>query len=438
MAVTTESGVLRYRPLNLGRWIIWGGTALLFIVLPLVFTQGFARTLLAQMGIMIVFALSYNMLLGQSGMLSFGHAVYSGLGAYFAIHALNWIDAGHLVFPVSLLPLVGGIFGMIFGVIFGYPTTQKAGTPFAMITLGIGEMVFACSLMFPGFFGGEGGISGNRTAGGNFLGIEGLNFGRDIQVYYLIAFWCFVSMIAMYAWTQTPLGRIANAVRDNPERVEFVGYNTQRVRWLVLILSSFFAGISGGLSAINFEIVTAENVSAVRSGGVLLAAFIGGMLFFFGPIIGAVVFILFAIALGEVTKAWQFYLGVFFVLLVMYAPGGLSSIILMNLRVMKFGKFKRLRDPYVGLILSGLTLLAGVVLLIEMTYHLTLESALGPMVKVFGFPFDTSSSEAWVFMAALLVGGAAAFEYMRRQFKREWDKIQEEIEDYLRANPESV
>lgn len=438
MAATTEAAVLRYKPINLGRWIIWGGTALLFIVLPLVFTQGFARTLLAQMGIMIVFALSYNMLLGQSGMLSFGHAVYSGLGAYFAIHALNWIAAGHLVFPVSLLPLVGGIFGMIFGVIFGYPTTQKAGTPFAMITLGIGEMVFACSLMFPGFFGGEGGISGDRTAGGDFLGIPGLNFGRDIHVYYLIAFWCFVSMIAMYAWTQTPLGRIANAVRDNPERAEFVGYNTQRVRWLVLILSSFFAGISGGLSAINFEIVTAENVSAIRSGGVLLAAFIGGMLFFFGPIIGAVVFILFAIALGEVTKAWQFYLGVFFVLLVMYAPGGLSSIILMNLRVMKFGKFKRLRDPYFGLILSALTLLAGVVLLIEMTYHLTLESALGPTVKVFGFPFNTAESESWVFMLALLAGGGAAFEYMRRRFKREWDKIQEEIEDTLRANPESA
>ncbi|MFX8004407.1 hypothetical protein ABTK66_18700, partial [Acinetobacter baumannii] len=86
----------------------------------------------------------------------------------------------------------------------------------------------------------------------------------------------------------TPLGRIANAVRDNPERVEFIGYNTQRVRFLVVILSAFFAGIAGALSCINFEIVTAENVSAVRSGAVLLAAFIGGMGSFFGPIIGAV------------------------------------------------------------------------------------------------------------------------------------------------------
>jgi branched-chain amino acid transport system permease protein len=431
-----DAGVLRYRPINLGRWVVRGLTALLFLCLPLVFTQGFARTLMAQMGIMIVFALSYNMLLGQSGMLSFGHAVYSGLGAYFAIHAMNWIGAGQLVFPVSLLPLIGGLAGMAFGVLFGYPTTQKAGTPFAMITLGIGEMVFACSLMFPGFFGGEGGISGNRTVGGDFLGIKGVNFGSDLHVYYLIAAWCFVSMIAMYAWTQTPLGRIANAVRDNPERVEFIGYNTQRVRWLVLILSSFFAGVAGGLSAINFEIVTAENVSALRSGGVLFAAFIGGMLFFFGPIIGAVVFSFFAIALGEFTKAWQLYLGAFFVLLVMYAPGGLSSLILMNLRVMKFGKMKRLLDPYFGLALASVTLLAGVVMLIEMTYHLTLEAALDPTMRIFGFPFDTRGVESWAFTLSVLIGGAAAFEYMRRRFKHEWDTIQEEIEDWLRDNPE--
>jgi branched-chain amino acid transport system permease protein len=369
-------------------------------------------------------------------MLSFCHAVYSGLGAYFAIHALNMIGAGQIVFPFSLLPLIGGVFGMLFGVLFGYPTTQKSGTPFAMITLGIGELVFACSLMFPGFFGGEGGISGNRTVGGDFLGIKGFNFGPDIQVYYLIAFWCFVSMIAMFAWTHTPLGRIANAVRDNPERVEFIGYNTQRVRWLVLILSSFFAGLAGGLSAINFEIVTAENVSAIRSGGVLLAAFIGGMLFFFGPIIGAVVFSFFAIALGEFTKAWQLYLGVFFVLLVMYAPGGLSSLILMNLRVMSLGKMKRLRDPYFGVALSALTLLIGVVLLVELTYHLTLEAGGATTIKVFRLPLDTRSVETWTFAVAILLGGAAAFEYTRRRFKREWDTIQVEIEDWLRENPE--
>ena len=190
-------------------------------------------------------------------------------------------------------------------------------------------------------------------------------------------------MVAMFALTQTPLGRIANAVRDNPERAEFIGYNTQRVRWLMLILSSFFAGIAGGLSAINFEIVSAENFSAVRSGGVLLAAFIGGVGFFFGPILGAVVFVFFAVALSEWTKAWQLYLGVFFVLLVMFAPGGLSSLLLMNLRVLKFRKFGRLRDPYVGVRgVAGVGARGSAADRDDLSRHA--ETGQGPVARLFG------------------------------------------------------
>jgi branched-chain amino acid transport system permease protein len=430
-----QQGALTFRPLNFGRWVVWGFTALLFLILPAFFSKGFALTLMSQMGITIIFALSYNMLLGQSGMLSFGHAVYSGLGAFFAIHALRWIGTGTLAWPTSLLPLIGGFAGAFFGVVFGYLTTRRAGTPFAMITLGIGEMVFAASLMFPEFFGGEGGVTADRASGSPFLGIPGLTFGPQIQVYYLIAVWCFACMIAMFALTQTPLGRIANAVRDNPERAEFIGYNTQRVRWLMLILSSFFAGIAGGLSAINFEIVSAENVSAVRSGGVLLAAFMGGAAFFFGPILGAVVFVFFAVALSEYTKAWQLYLGVFFVLLVMYAPGGLSSLILMNLRVLKFKKFARLRDPYVGLLLAALALAFGTVLIIELMYHVTLNVGQGPEVRLFGFVFDTTRAPGWVFAVSTLTAAAIAFEFYRRRFKEKWDEAQVEIEDWIRENP---
>jgi branched-chain amino acid transport system permease protein len=429
-------GELRFRPLNFGRWVIWGVTAIVFVAAPQVFASGYARALLSQMGIMIVFALSYNMLLGQTGLLSFGHAVYSGLGAYFTIHALALIGKGALVLPVSALPLVGGAAGLLFGIVFGWLTTKRAGTTFAMISLGLGEMVFAASLMFPGFFGGEAGISGNRTAGPPLLGIEGLTFGPDIQVYYLIAAWTFACMIAMYALTHTPLGRIANAVRDNPERAEFIGYDAQRVRWIMMMLSGFFAGVSGGLSAINLESVGSGAVHAVVSGGVLLAAFIGGAMFFFGPILGAVVFVFFAFALSEYTPAWHLYLGVFFVLLVMFAPGGLSSLLLLNLRVARFGRFRRLRDPYVGVLGTGVALAAGIALLIEMTYHVTLGIGAGSSVRVFGFPFDTARGESWVFAACLVAASGVAFEYMRRRFKREWDAIAVEIEDWRRDNPE--
>ena len=420
--------VLQFAPINVGRWFIWGFTALLLACLPLLFTRGFALTLLSEMGILIIFALSYNMLLGQGGMLSFGHAVYSGLGAYFAIHAMNWVGTGQVWIPISLIPLVGGVFGAVFGVIFGYVTTKKAGTTFAMITLGIGEMVHASSLMFPEFFGGEGGVTSNRVVGEPFLGIT---YATSLQVYYLIAAWCFVCMIAMFAFSQTPLGRISNAVRDNPERVEFIGYNTQRVRFLVLIASAFFAGIAGGLSAIMFEIVSAENVSALRSGGVLLATFIGGTLFFFGPILGAVIFVIFAVALSEFTNAWQLYLGAFFILMVMFAPGGIASLVLMNLRVLKYGKFGRLRDPYLGILLSGLVLLLGVILIVELSYQITLSLSGGTVLRFYGFKIDAALVENWVVAFGVLIAGALSFETMRRRFSRAWGEVQERIEEQI-------
>jgi branched-chain amino acid transport system permease protein len=415
---------MKYQPLNLGRWIIWGLTALVMAVLPLVFTQGFAITLMSQMGIAIIFTLSYNMLLGQSGMLSFGHAVYSGLGAYIAVHVLNMSSKGQLWMPVSLLPLVGGLAGAFFGVLFGYVTTKRAGTTFAMITLGIGELVFSCSLMFPDFFGGEGGITTNRVFGQPFLG---LTFGPPVQVYYLIALWCLASMALMYAWSHTPLGRMANAVRDNPERAEFVGYDTQKVRWFTLIISAFFAGVAGALACINFEIVTAENVSAVRSGGVLLAAFIGGVGFFFGPILGACLFVYFVVALSDHTKAWLLYLGLFFMLTVMFAPGGIASLIMMQLPVIARKRFRELVPHYLRTGAAGLLVLAALILTVEMTYKISVDSSNGTLMKLFGIEFDAASAPPWAVAGGLWLVGGWLFDAARRRLANAWGEIQADI-----------
>ena len=153
----------RYSPWNPGRWLIWGGFALLLVIAPRLMSSGSVVSLLSLMGTTMIFALSYNMLLGQSGMLSFGHAVYSGMGAFFAIHAINLAGSGALPVPLTLIPIIGGLAGLLFGILFGYVTTKRSGTTFSMISLGIVELVFACSLMFPGFFGGEGGVAGDAV-----------------------------------------------------------------------------------------------------------------------------------------------------------------------------------------------------------------------------------------------------------------------------------
>ena len=193
----------RFRPLNIGRYLIWSLFAIALIVLPMLFTSSLAVTMLSQMGYAIIICLSYNILLGQGGMLSFGHAVYTGLGSFIAIHAMNLAAAGKLPIPLVLIPLVGGLAGMFFAILLGFVTTKKSGTTFAMITLGIGELVASMALMFPEFFGGEGGVTTNRVYGQS---IFGMTFGPAIQVYYLIAAYCFVCTAAMFAFTATPPG----------------------------------------------------------------------------------------------------------------------------------------------------------------------------------------------------------------------------------------
>jgi branched-chain amino acid transport system permease protein len=406
------AAIYKFKPYNVGRWVIWSLFALVLLAAPLVFTSNLSVTMLAQMGIAIIACLSYNILLGQGGMLSFGHAVYTGLGSYMAIHALNAVSGGTLNIPVSLLPIVGGVAGMGFAILLGWVTTRKSGTPFAMITLGVAELV-----------------SGNRVAGEAFFGIT---YGPQIQVYYLIAIYTFVCVALMYAFTQTPLGRILNAVRDNPERVEFIGYNTQRVRYMAFIIAGFFAGIAGGLGALNFEIVTAEVVGAGRSGAYLLFTFLGGATFFFGPIIGAILMIIAFVLLSELTKAWLLYLGLVFLFMVMYAPGGIASLIMMNLRVAKFGKLRHIWTSYLGLGLTAIVMLAGAGAMIEMVYHLQLNSALGDTVKFMGATLNAKSLDSWFGSAFVMLTGLGLFELARRQFARDWGEIQTDIEKEIK------
>jgi branched-chain amino acid transport system permease protein len=427
--MSTTTAYYQFKPHNIGRWIVWGSFALLLLVAPLVFTSSLSQTMLSQMGIAIIVCLSYNMLLGQGGMLSFGHAVYSGMGSFLAIHTLNLVSKGSLPIPVSLVPVVGGLAGMLFAVLFGWVTTKKAATPFAMITLGVGELVWASSLMFPEFFGGEGGISGNRVAGAKVLGIT---FGPQIQLYYLIAIYTFVATAAMFAFTRTPLGRMLNAVRDNPERVEFVGYDTQRVRYIAFIVAAFFAGVSGGLAALNFEIVTSEVVSGPRSGAYLLFTFLGGATFFFGPIIGAVLMVLAFVLLSELTKAWLLYLGLVFLFMVMYAPGGIASLIMMNLRVAAFGRLKELWVSYLALAVTALIVLLGAACMIEMVYHLKLNAALGPELKFLGATLNAKGLTAWFGSGFVMLTGLGLFEVTRRHFVRQWGDIQEYIEKEMK------
>ncbi|MBV5271836.1 MAG: branched-chain amino acid ABC transporter permease [Afipia sp.] len=398
---------------------LWIAGAILLLLLPKVFSSGGSLTTFSLIGISIIFALSYNILLGQTGMLSFGHAVYYGLGGFLVIHAINIIGGNKWPIPLPLVPLIGGITGLVFAALLGWVSTQRSGTAFAMISLGVAELVASSALILRTFFGGEAGISANRT---KLLKFFGWNFGPQIQIYYLVAAWTLVCMIAMYALTRTPLGRMCNAVRDNPERVQFVGYDPHVVRYIAFCFSGFFAGIAGSLAAINFEIANSAYLGAVQSGTVLFAAYIGGVGFFIGPIVGAIFVTLLSLGLSDLTTVWQLYFGLLFIAIVMFAPGGITGLLMMHRPLIRGGTLGKVLPSYVVAFVPTLALVIGLMLGIESIVHYTMNSMDDPNIKAFGIPFNAASPVTWAISLVLVVGGFFIARMTWKRVAQAWDE----------------
>jgi branched-chain amino acid transport system permease protein len=394
-------------------WILAAGALML---MPFIFTSSSALTIMNQMWITVIFALAYNMLLGQGGMLSFGHAVYAGVGGFACMHIMNASDF-FASFPLPVLPVFGGIFGAGLAMIVGSFSTRSAGTVFAMISLGVGELIAASSVIIVAFFGGEEGISGDRTYAMPFFGNE---FLQQINVYYLTSFWVLLSAALMYLWSRTPVGRMANAVRDNPERAEFLGYSARWVRYYSFVASGFFAGIAGGLFAINYEIVTEENLNTASSGVILLVTFLGGVGFFFGPIIGAIVFTLVQTVLSLQTELWAFYAGSLFLATVMFFPGGLAGLLMMHVPVFKLGKAKLLIEPYFKTLLPAAIGILGLCALVEMTFHFRHATKGDNEMTLFWTTFDSHTVLPWLIALAVTAVGLAIAKRTAPALKEAW------------------
>lgn len=400
--------------LNLMPWLI---AAVALMVMPFIFTSNSALTIMNQMWITVIFALAYNMLLGQGGMLSFGHAVYAGVGGFACMHIMNMSDL-FASFPLPVLPIFGGLFGMGLAMIVGAFSTRNAGTVFAMISLGVGELIAASSVIIVAFFGGEEGISGDRTYAMPFFGNE---FLQQIDVYYLTSFWVLIAAALMYLWSRTPVGRMANAVRDNPERAEFLGYSARWVRYYSFVASGFFAGIAGGLFAINYEILTEENLNTASSGVILLVTFLGGVGFFFGPIIGAIAFTLLQTVLGLQTELWAFYAGALFLATVMYFPGGLAGLMMMHVPVFRLGNAKQLIEPYVKTLIPAALGILGFCALVEMIFHYRHAATGDNEMTIFWTTFDSHTILPWVIAGLVTVVGIGIAKRTAPELKAAWD-----------------
>jgi branched-chain amino acid transport system permease protein len=215
---------------------------------------------------------------------------------------------------------------------------------------------------------------------------------------------------------------MCNAVRDNPERVQFVGYDPHVIRFLAFCFAGFFAGIAGALAAINFEIANASYLGAAQSGVVLFATYIGGVGYFIGPIIGAIFVSYLSLALSDLTTVWQLYFGLFFIAVVLFGPGGIAGLLMKHRPLVRAGTLSTVLRAYLVAFVPTLTMIAGSILAIEIVVQHTVNAGEDPNTKAFGVRFNAASPFIWLLAATFLIGG---FVVARRTWKwvgKAWDE----------------
>jgi branched-chain amino acid transport system permease protein len=269
-----------------------------------------------------LFALSFNMLFGYGGLLSFGHSASFGIGSY-AVALLLKSFAG---IPLLLAIILSGIAGGLGGLLTGAFCVRLKGGYFALLTMAFNQFFFAIALKWRSLTGGDDGMSLKKPS--FYLpGLGSLSASDPINLYYLVLGIVLLCILAQWYLTTTSFGNAVRAIKENDERASFVGYNPYLTKLCLFTYSSFFAGIAGGLYALFNGFVATSAIDASMSMHVIFMTFIGGVGSFLGPILGAGVYLYFTDWASHITDRWEFFLGVLFVLLVMYARTGLAGLL---------------------------------------------------------------------------------------------------------------
>lgn len=387
--------------------LVCAGVALLAVA-PALLSPGLLNAAI-QMLIAALFATAYNVVCGQAGMLSFGHAAYFGVGAFATIHAMNAFGGTGLL-PTPLLPLAGAAAGLLVGICAGWFATKRSGTYFAMITLAIAELLHSLAPHLKGWFGGEAGVSGMRQPW------MGFTFGSTVEVYYLTLAWVLASLALLFFYTRTPAGRLALGLRENSHRLAFLGYDVHRLGVMVFAISAMFAGVAGGLQVVSNEAVNYVVFDATLSAAVVLNSYIGGVKVFLGPALGASLMTFFGYAVSDLTVSWLLYQGIVFLLVMLYVPDGLAGL---------FGLWSRLRRRFglaavlpllLGSLLASVLVAGGLAFGVELLQRIFSQdyraladanpNANWPAVTLAGREWLPASALTWLVPVALLAGGA--------------------------------
>ncbi len=296
-------------------------TFLVLVTLPFWIDRiGLYQYLGVEIVIWMIYALGFNLLLGYSGLPSFGHGAYFGIGAYaFGLAQFHLNSSVALCLTVSLLA------GTVAGAMVATFISHRRGIYFALLTIAFGQVFWFLSIKWHTLTGGEDGLLNIARPD---VGVGSLSFSLqgNTALFYFAFFWLAVVVLLLWRLTHSPFGKIIQAIKQNETRARFVGYNVWLYKWLTFSLSAAIAAFAGGLFAMDLESGYPDVMSLHASGFVVMMTLIGGgMVSFWGPVVGVAVYFVARDVLGATTETWLLWYGLMFMAVVLFKPEGIAG-----------------------------------------------------------------------------------------------------------------
>jgi branched-chain amino acid transport system permease protein len=293
-------------------------------IMPAVLKQYYLN-MLTEIIIIALFAVSYNLLLGYAGLLSFGHAAFFGLGAFTTAVSIIHIPGLSLWSAV----LISVLMTVVAGFVLGSLLLRHKGSYFALLTLAFNALFYAVATKWHSVTGGDDGLSITRP--NMDLGFTTLSLSSLTSFYYLTLVIVGLAIVFCWYFTHTAMGRTVLLMRENEERMKFLGYNTNISRLILFTFTGAIAGLAGSFYTLHFQFVSIAAISVDMTTAIVLVVFVGGTKTFWGPILGAFVYTILQNYLSNITDRWPLFIGLIFILMVLFIPTGLSGVI-MNIK----------------------------------------------------------------------------------------------------------
>jgi branched-chain amino acid transport system permease protein len=304
------------------KWILWMALVAVLAIYPKLFGLYYTN-LFVTFAIFALFSVSFNLLLGYTGLLSFGHAMFFGAGGYGTALALKHIQG------LSLLPavLIGLLSAVILSLILCPLVVRVSGTAFAMLHLAFGELMHVLALKLRGITGGEDGIGGFPIPPFNIPGVVSINMRAPENFYYFAIVVLGVGLWIIWFFTKTPFGQIQVGVRDNAMRIDYLGFKVPQTKAVVYVVAAAFAGVAGSIYALFQNLISSEALNILKSFAPITMTMVGGLGSFFGPILGAAIIQIMEELTTRYTEQVELVVGLILILVIMFAPMGCVGLV---------------------------------------------------------------------------------------------------------------